>query len=375
MDAWIFTMKFVAFLRWFATFTSSEKVAVIAAFLVLVGVVGEYVIELPAIEEKPRIRRRIKRLSMALLLLGLTGDVLGIVMGQAEMEELTQETGHAATLATTAHDEAKAAMSDSSTALSQSTEAETKSGDALDKAGKAQRSLGGAENEAKAAQTASLNALKMSNEANNSAASAKQEAESFEKDIKSAKEQATEAESHLADALREASAAQRELNLLKTPRSLTDVPAFIAAIKPFAGTEFSFLGVFGEQESIHLAAQISKALIDAGWKPVLPPYAFALGPQHFKLENFPYEVQESLVTGINVVVETEETPEILNALPMPQRPTQIRAGFELKKALGASLDPPQNDLTTAPLNIFEDQKYRGPQFKTVLVDVGKKPQT
>lgn len=109
-------MKLISLIFWFLTFTPSERVAFAAAFLVLVGVTGEYVIELKAIEKKEEWKKWIKRLSMALLLLGLTGDVLGIVMGQAEMAELTQETGDAATLAKTASGDAKNAISDSLTA-------------------------------------------------------------------------------------------------------------------------------------------------------------------------------------------------------------------------------------------------------------------
>ncbi len=108
MNTWTFTIswKVAAFLLWFSTFTPSERVALTAAFLVLIGVAGEYVIEVPAIEKRIRLKTRIKRLSMALLLLGLTGDVLGIVMGQAEMVALTKEAGDAAASAKKAREEA-----------------------------------------------------------------------------------------------------------------------------------------------------------------------------------------------------------------------------------------------------------------------------
>lgn len=92
----------------FLTFTPSERVALVAAFLVLMGVAGEYVIEIPALEKRKSLATRIKHLSMALLLLGLAGDVLGIVMSQAEMAALTQEAGDAVTSAKNAHDEADA---------------------------------------------------------------------------------------------------------------------------------------------------------------------------------------------------------------------------------------------------------------------------
>jgi hypothetical protein len=98
MNFWMFRMTSV-FLLWFATFTPSEKVALASAFLVLIGVIGEYVVEVKAVEERTLLAKRIKRLSTALLVLGLSGDVLGIVMGQAEMALLTKEASDAATSA------------------------------------------------------------------------------------------------------------------------------------------------------------------------------------------------------------------------------------------------------------------------------------
>jgi hypothetical protein len=116
MQYWTFTIKLISLIFWFLTFSPAERVALSAAFLVFIGVVGEYVIEIKAIEANEGLYNRIKKLAMALLLLGLAGDVLGIVMGQAEMAELTRETGDAATLAQTARGDAKNAISDSLTA-------------------------------------------------------------------------------------------------------------------------------------------------------------------------------------------------------------------------------------------------------------------
>jgi hypothetical protein len=80
---------------WLETFTPSERVALGAAFLVLIGVAGEYVVEIPVVERKARLKKAIKLSAMAVLLLGLAGDVLGIVMGQAEMATLNNEASHA----------------------------------------------------------------------------------------------------------------------------------------------------------------------------------------------------------------------------------------------------------------------------------------
>jgi hypothetical protein len=107
MNTWTFTMNLVRLLSWFSTFTPSERVALTAAFLVVVGVAGEEIIEVPAIEKNTRLKRLIKRSAIAVLLLGLAGDVLGIVMGQAEIAALTEEAGDAATSAHNAAKDAK----------------------------------------------------------------------------------------------------------------------------------------------------------------------------------------------------------------------------------------------------------------------------
>jgi hypothetical protein len=109
MNSWIFSMVWmcVKFFLWFATFTPSERVALAAAFLVLAGVVGEYIIELDAIDKQERLKKRLKWLSIALLVVGLSGDALGIIMGQAEMAALTKEAGDAATSAHNAAIDAK----------------------------------------------------------------------------------------------------------------------------------------------------------------------------------------------------------------------------------------------------------------------------
>jgi len=128
---WIFVVSIL----WFESFTPSERVALGSAFLVLIGVVGEYVVELEALEERERLRKRIKRLSMALLMLGLSGDVLGIVMSQAEMATLIQETGTAKSSAEAAEEMAGSANKVSGKALD-------KSKAAMDVADRAQKKIG-----------------------------------------------------------------------------------------------------------------------------------------------------------------------------------------------------------------------------------------
>lgn len=89
---------FVLLLLWLSSFTPSERVALGSAFLVLVGVIGEEVAELKVFEEerKARTRNVVKRFAIGLLVLGLAGDLIGVVIGQAEMKALTKEAGDAA---------------------------------------------------------------------------------------------------------------------------------------------------------------------------------------------------------------------------------------------------------------------------------------
>jgi hypothetical protein len=133
------TWIFVAFFLWFATFSPSERVALGSAFLVLIGVIGEYVVEIHAVEKRERLKNGIKRFSMAILVLGLCGDVLGIVMGQAEMAVLTKQAGDAATSAHNAAIDAGNATIASQSAQEKADVADVASGDAMKKSNTADK--------------------------------------------------------------------------------------------------------------------------------------------------------------------------------------------------------------------------------------------
>ncbi len=136
MNFWMFRMTwiFVALSLWVATFTPSERVSLGAAFFVLIGVVGEYLVEINAVEKRRQLKEWLKRASMGLLVLGLSGDVLGIVMGQAEMAALTKQAGDAATSAHNAAGDATRAKSDAGEAKTKSEAADTTADGAVLKA-------------------------------------------------------------------------------------------------------------------------------------------------------------------------------------------------------------------------------------------------
>jgi hypothetical protein len=331
LEYWHPVSEFIDELKWpMSVFRWPTFMEIAGGILVTIGVLGEFGFTLEVFVLEGRLEQA----------------------NHAIRDTLTAKLGEADKMA-------KTAVSDSSIAFSQAK-------DALSKAGKAEASLGKAETEAKNAQTASSSALTM-------AAQARKEADSFETDIKSAKKQAADAESHLAAALKAAAAAQVELNLLKTPRSLTNVLALISALRPFEGVEYAFSGVFGDEESMELADQISDALQQAGWKATFAPNT-GTGSSWIRLKHFPTGVNLDVGTGVRIGAEATEKPEDLNALPQSKRPQQVQAASALALALAHSIFPTQNDLATSVLSVIPpSDRFRPPRFDAVLINVGKKP--
>jgi hypothetical protein len=296
-----------------------------------------------------KIRPRWKLLSFIgwiLIVVGVAGEgffetMVSLADGKIQtfnniiLDSTIREAGDAAASAKIAHDEAGAV-----TGIADEARADAK--DALAKARAAQGSLADAENDAAKAQEVSSSALS----------------------------KATEAESHLKDALKEAALAQDEINRLKAPRSLTAIANLVSTLTPFKDTEFGFIGVYGDQESIDLAGQISAALQLAGWKPAGSPNTGRRGLQAFWLKGFSGgAVSESIRTGVHIEVTSEETPEALNAAPAA-RPKYIKAAFALKDALARSISPKQDGLAESDVGV---QKFN--KFTVVLIDVGNKPMT
>src|ERR1017187_10866070 len=158
MNSWIFSMTwiFVRLVLWLLSFTPSERMALFAAFLVLLGVIGEEVAELKFLEgeKQSRVKERVKRWAVGILLLGLAGDVVGIVMGQAEMAAVTKQAGEAATSAHNAASDAKTAHDLAQGASDTAGAAKKKAGEAKGKADAADIASGEATRKSKAADRA-----------------------------------------------------------------------------------------------------------------------------------------------------------------------------------------------------------------------------
>ncbi len=303
MNFWMFKMT-LGFLLWFATFTPSEKVALTSAFLVLIGVIGEYVVEVKAVEERKPLAKRIKRLSMALLVLGLSGDVLGIVMGQSEMAAITRESGDAATSARTARQEAGAVKS-----IADEARADAK--DALAKAQAAQGELAHAETDAAKAQAAASRALST----------------------------ADKAESHLADAMKRTNALTVQLDRITTSRSLPASPQLLSSLKPFKGTEYMFTGVCGDTECINLLRDIEKVLGLAEWKRVKAPHRVPGLVLWGKRED---DDGVGFDFGPGVTISIESTIPDIEKKALESLPEYIRAAVALNSALASNISPSEN---------------------------------
>jgi hypothetical protein len=315
----------------------------ISCALVAVACAGEYIADFTnwvtgGIRES---KERLAKLSTLLLIFALALELLCLVrantLSSALIGSLDQKAGEA-------NEKAKAAIGSSAIALAQSGAAEQSSGKALADSDKARASAS--------------NALAL-------ATSARQEADSFEKDIASAKRQATEAESHLAEALKRAADATAELNRLKSPRSLVNIPGLITTLQVFKGTEYTFSSVFQDEESIDLLKAIDSALQGAGWKRVKPPGGFAAVNVYGRQVDFAVPV--NVITGMQVSVDSEQPLAVLQSLRLDELPQPVRAAVALNLSLSSNISPPQEKSEGKPVDVEPGTSG------TIRIAVGKKP--
>ncbi|HVP44816.1 MAG TPA: hypothetical protein VMS96_15410, partial [Terriglobales bacterium] len=238
-------------------------------------------------------------------------------------------------------------------------------------ASRAETAAGNAGNLSDRAATSAGNALEL-------ARGARQEADSFEKDIISAKKQAAEAESHLAEALKQAVEAKAELNRLKSPRTLANIPELISVLGAFKGAKYRFSGVFGDEEAGSFLLQINGALENAGWirvkttPPGMEPY---MGITTSRNEQIP--VRYTIGTGVRIwaASRTHTQPKRVlglgceNAANTPELrilEPSVRAALTLSLCLSSHTSPMQE---FQPVMI--ERESSDPDV--VKIEVGKKP--
>jgi len=255
-------------------------------------------------------------------------------------------------------------------------ETESKFGQVKDSAEAAAKAAGQAEASASTADASATEASSKSGEAVTSAGNAvnlakgaRQEADSFEKDIASANKTATEAEKHLAEALQEAAQAEAELNRIRSPRSITNEPALIAALTPFKGTEY-MLNVFMDDESLRFTKVVAGALDAAGWVRKQPT-VMNIGIPTFNVvfkQGSTEAVPACVETGISLHAHAKESISALQSLPLQSLPKTLKAASALKSAIASSISPP--DERNVAVGVLDPQPGDG---IPMTICVGKKP--
>jgi hypothetical protein len=318
-----------------------EVAEYVCAALVTIACAGEYVSDFTN-WFTGRIRERKERLAKAstlLLICALSLELICLVRTNSLSGRLI---GSLNEVAGEADSKAKAALSNSATALTQSGAAEQSSGRALDESGKA---------------TASASSALVL------AGGARREADSFEKDIVSAKKQASDAESHLAEALKRAADTTAELDRIKSPRSLSHDSELVSALAVFKGTDYMFLSVYADQESIQLLREIDGVLQRAEWKRVQPSSPFPPAINVFG-RDVNVAVSSGLTTGLQISVDSMESLTSLQALPPDKLPQAVKAAVVLNLSISSNLSPSQGE---TKVNVEKGASG------TVRIAVGKKP--
>jgi hypothetical protein len=251
-----------------------------------------------------------------------------------------------------------------SAAEREAAEAIRDAGTARDSAVASARAASGSNLSSKKASGAAIQAISASENAVTTASGARKEADSFEKDISSSKQLAADAESHLADALQRAANAEERMRQLQSPRSLIDADSLDSVLKPFKGTEYTFVGCFQDQDSIELSRQLNKALLKAGWTKVDADTTQNGFDLHLNVEA-DFKTPITNLSGIYVVVQSRQDVKSLQSVPFSQLPIYFRAAGALKGALISGVSPRQADLDS-PLTVDPGDSKR------VLIVIGSK---
>jgi hypothetical protein len=243
------------------------------------------------------------------------------------------------------------------------------------KSGAAESSAVAAALAASNAEDASGKASDKSNEATISAGKAsalakdaRHEADSFEKDITSAKKTAADAEQHLANALQEAARAEAELERIRSPRSVADVPGLIATLKPLSGTEYTF-NVFQDDESIQFTKALDGVLSQAGWVRKQPGgLRIGITTLNVFSQDRKDTVEVCIETGVQIHVRSTDSVQVLQTRSLQDLPKTIQSANVLRVALASHILPSDERNVGNQLSV-ETQPGEGP----TLICVGKKP--
>jgi hypothetical protein len=196
-------------------------------------------------------------------------------------------------------------------------------------------------------------------DAKKAASDADAKAEGFRLDIAKANERAALANQKA----EEERLARVRIEERMKPRSFKPSPEAISALKAYKGTEYTFLSVFGDEESIVLLRQLDGILLSAGWTRVKPPHAYPAINVYGQDQDF--AVASGLSSNIKISVDSEIPLATLQAIPVAQLPAPVGAAVALAMELTASLVPPQEGGVKANVETGKSMIVR--------IEIGRKP--
>jgi hypothetical protein len=214
------------------------------------------------------------------------------------------------------------------------------------------------------AKQSAIEAAGASTRAREEAQGARNEADSLGREVISVKQQAADAGLQLTEALKQAVALTAELQRLKSPRSLTDIPKLTDTLRALRGTEYT-LNVFQDDESIRLTRAVDEVLRKAGWIRKQPEITRGVPALVLFNADNKEPVPVCVETGILIHLQAEESLEIIQKHGPHYLPKDEQAAATLLAAFGESLSPSDDH----NVNFVHDA---GPR-ESLTICVGKKP--
>ncbi len=225
-------------------------------------------------------------------------------------------------------------------------------GDAKDSAKAAATDATIAKGASAGAVTASGTALTLAATARSLAGGARQEADSLTQEIVDSKQQSADAsakaadavsrladaENRLADATQKELAAEEALRNIKMPRSLIRTSEFVDSLKPFKGTEYVFVSVFQDEESMYLLRAIDDVLQKAGWTRGKSVAGFP-GINVYGTEERNFAVPIGFKIGIQISTDSTLPSQQLESSQMKDLPLYLQAAGTLKADLAQCISP------------------------------------
>jgi hypothetical protein len=191
------------------------------------------------------------------------------------------------------------------------------------------------------------------------AETARKEAEGFQLQIAQANEHAANAEERTKEA-------ELELARIQTPRSLIRVPELTSALESFKGTEYVFVSVFQDEESIYLLRAIDDVLQKAGWKRGKSVAGFP-GINVYGTEERNFTVPVGFNIGIQISTDSTQPIEHLESIQVTDLPLYLQAAATLKVDLSQCISPLQDNSAGKMVDVQTGAST------TIRIAVGRKP--